>query len=71
MTVAIIDKDRNKDTESDGARKWIGTSETYELKEVKIGTELRVKLSTHEDYVKMFEDTWPKALEVLKTVCER
>jgi hypothetical protein len=60
-----------EDTESESARKWIGCTETYELREVGGGTELRIIVSTHEDYEKMFNDCWPKALELLKDICER
>jgi uncharacterized protein YndB with AHSA1/START domain len=69
--VNIISKDGIEDTESESARKWIGCTETYELREVGGGTELRISVSTHEDYEKMFNDCWPKALELLKDICER
>jgi hypothetical protein len=33
-------------------------------------TELRVDLDSNEEFEKMFEDLWPKALSRLKQICE-
>ena len=69
--VAIISKDGSEDTESDVAKNWKGITETYVLNEVDGFTELSIEIQTHKDYVKMFNDCWPNALELLKDICER
>ena len=69
--VSVISKDGVEDTQSEAAKKWIGATETYELSEVGDKTDLKVSVSTHEDYEKMFNDCWPNALELLKAICER
>ena len=67
----MIKMDGEEDTNSDMAKKWIGATETYELREVEGGTELQVRIETHEEFEKLFNDCWPKALGLLKVVCER
>lgn len=69
--VAVINKDGGEDTVSDAAKKWVGTTETYTFNSVAGGTELLVETETHEDYEKMFNNCFPQALNVLKTICER
>ena len=68
--VAILNKDGTEDTESEIANKWIGVTETYQLKDVNDGTELSIYIFTHEEFIEMFNDGWPTALEVLKGLCE-
>lgn len=69
--VAMMSKDGELDTESGMARKWIGSIETYTLTERDGLTELQVGIETHEDFRRMFEDSWPNALGVLKDLCEQ
>jgi hypothetical protein len=47
------------------------TIEVYELREVDAGTELHVHVTTDEQFEEMFETSWPKALELLKGICEQ
>lgn len=68
--VAVIRQDGTEDTESDAAKIWIGTTETYTLTDVEGETELRVDIGTSADFARMFDDCWPRALELLKTLCE-
>jgi uncharacterized protein YndB with AHSA1/START domain len=68
--IAIINKNGSEDTESDGAKNWIGMTETYVLTEFNGATELSVDILSHEDYVKMFNDCWSDALNFLKGLCE-
>jgi uncharacterized protein YndB with AHSA1/START domain len=63
--------DDMEDTEGEMARKWIGSIEVYELREVDAGTELHVRVTTDEQFEEMFETSWPKALELLKGICEQ
>ena len=69
--VATVDKDGVEDTESEVAKNWIGTTETYSLDEVDGVTELSVTTVTHESFEKMFSEGWPKAIALLKDLCER
>lgn len=69
--VAVLGPEGAEDTESESARKWIGSTETYRLCEVEGGTELLVEVETDADYVSMFDQCWPKALEALRAICER
>lgn len=59
------------DTASDEVKKWLPSFENYSFKEVEGGTEVSVDMTTTEEYKTMFEESWPKALEALKVICER
>jgi uncharacterized protein YndB with AHSA1/START domain len=69
--VATISADGRLDTESDVAKKWIGSLESYTLTETSRGTVLVVDIFSHEDFVEMLNDGWAKALPLLKSLCER
>ena len=69
--VGVISRDGVEDTESESARKWIGCTETYNLRELGDRTELRVTMNVHEQFEPMFNDCWPKALGILMEICER
>ena len=43
--------------------------ENYTFRDVEGGTELRVDMDCSEAYEAMFEDMWPRALQLLKTLC--
>jgi uncharacterized protein YndB with AHSA1/START domain len=49
---------------------WEGAVENYTLKTVGGQTELTIDQDIEEDYLKYFEETWPKALEKLKNIAE-
>ena len=59
-----------EDTESEQARMWVSGFENYTLATVAGGTELRIDLDTPPEYEQFMRDTWPKALEALRGVCE-
>lgn len=59
------------DTTSDEAKKWTPSFENYTLVENDGGTEVRVEVDVTEEYVEMFKDMWPQALQKLKEICER
>lgn len=44
--------------------------ENYTLSEVDGGTELSVEMDADEQYEAMFSETWPRALKILKSLCE-
>ena len=50
---------------------WGDAFESYFLTEKGTGTELRVELNTTEDYQKYFNDTFPKALNLVKQLAEK
>lgn len=60
-----------EDTTSDTVKSWAGALENYTFKENNGKTELIVELDTSEEYKEMFNETWPKALQKLKTLSER
>ena len=64
-------KDGEVDTESDAVKEFAGAHEDYTFKDVDGGTELVVDLDTNDDMKEMIEVTYPKALAVLKDICER
>ncbi|KAA3632736.1 MAG: SRPBCC domain-containing protein [Calditrichaeota bacterium] len=69
--IALITKDGTEDSESDVAKEWYGTTETYSYVEENGKTTLTVEMQTHEKFAPMFEDCWPKALELVKGLCEK
>lgn len=68
--IAVINGDGSLDKESDMAKGWIGTKESYTFKPNKNGTELIVEMSVPEAWEKMFSDGWPAALKKLKELSE-
>lgn len=44
--------------------------ENYTFRDSAQGTELQVDVDTEEKYEAMFAETWPRALAVLKELCE-
>ncbi len=59
------------DTTSDEVRKWAGAHENYAFKETGGKTEVLVDTDTDEEFIKMFEEMWPKALAKLKEISEK
>ena len=64
-------KDGVEDTTSDEVKQWAGARENYTLRENDGRVTLTIDMDTADDYKKYFEDTWPKALAVLKDLSER
>ena len=58
------------DTTSEEVKKWTPAFENYTFTEKDGGTELTIDVDVADEYKGMFEDMWPKALEVLKTLSE-
>lgn len=59
------------DTESDEAKKWSPSIESYTFEEMDGGTTLSVSVQVSSEYTSMFEETWPKALQLLKDLTEK
>lgn len=59
-----------EDTESAEVRSWLPSYEKYFLYEKDGSTELKIEMESVEEYEKMFDETWPKALIELKRLCE-
>ena len=57
-------------TEGPDVEKWANGFENYSFEDIKGITMLRVDLDTTEDFVNFMNDTYPKALEKLKEICE-
>lgn len=66
-----IMKDGKEDTESEEARKWVPAFENYTFSEGGGKTELLVEMDSADEYVQMFEEMWPKALQNLKKLAEK
>jgi L-rhamnose mutarotase len=58
------------DTTSEKVKAWLPAFENYTFKETEGGTELTIDIDTTDEYKSMFEEMWPKALEVLKALSE-
>lgn len=50
---------------------WAGALENYTFKSVDGKTLLSVDMDSNEDFKAYFMETWPKALDVLKSLCEK
>lgn len=54
----------------DETKKWSGAMENYSLKEKERSTELTVEMDMTEEHEKYFSETFPKALEKVKSLAE-
>ena len=59
-----------EDRASGATKNWIGIKENYFFEEIVNHTELTIQMETHPMWLKMFNDTWPIALQTLKNICE-
>ncbi len=60
-----------EDTTSDRVKIWAGALENYTFIDRGDKTELVVDLDINEEFKEMFEGMWPKALQKLKSICEK
>jgi hypothetical protein len=65
-----IYKNGIEDTESEDAKQWAPAFENYSFTDTDGGTEVRIDQDMLEEYKEMFEDMWPKALQILKELAE-
>jgi uncharacterized protein YndB with AHSA1/START domain len=49
---------------------WAGALENYTFTAANGGTGLVIEMDANNDYKSYFEETWPRALNKLKTICE-
>lgn len=63
-------RDGVEDTTSEAVRAWAPAYESYSLREVDGATEVHVELDVLPDWEEFMNDTWPKALARLKSLCE-
>ncbi|RXK62340.1 SRPBCC domain-containing protein [Lacibacter luteus] len=64
-------KDGIEDTTSDKVKVWNGSKENYTLTQNNNGTTLDVEIDISAEYKDYFLGTWPKAMEVIKTMAEQ
>lgn len=69
--IAVINPDGSEDRESETAKGWVGTEESYTFTGNNGNTHVKVEIKTNPAWEKMFADTWPRALEKLKEICEK
>jgi uncharacterized protein YndB with AHSA1/START domain len=69
--IAVLNPGGIEDRDSNVAKGWIGTTESYSFTEQNGVTTLKVELTINPEWEKMFSDGWPKALAKLKEICER
>ncbi|NZA26244.1 SRPBCC domain-containing protein [Luteimonas sp. SJ-92] len=67
--LGYIDDDGVEDTSSEAIRAWAPAYENYLFTATPQGTRLTVEQDMTDDFASM-ADTWPKALERLKALCE-
>lgn len=60
-----------ENTASEEFKAWAGAAENYTFQEKNGETKVLVDTDTLEEYKKMFEDTWPRALQKLKSLAEK
>lgn len=60
-----------EDLSSEKVSAWSGATENYSLKDIGGKTELIVETDVLDDFKDYFMETWPKALEKLKSIVER
>ena len=68
--IAVLLEGGKEDYDSDVAKGWIGTMESYTFNEHNGETDLKVEMIINPDWQKMFDDGWPNALKKLKEICE-
>jgi hypothetical protein len=64
-------KDGKEITEGPDVEKWAGSFENYSFDENDGVTSVTVDLETTEDFIDYMNQTYPKALDKLKEVCEK
>lgn len=59
-----------EDTESPAVKAWAGAEESYYLRTVDGGTELRVEMDLNDEWRDYFMKAWPEALQKIKELAE-
>ncbi|HNQ12975.1 MAG TPA: SRPBCC domain-containing protein [Bacteroidia bacterium] len=63
-------KDGEEITSGDEVESWAGAMENYYFKDVDGGTLLSIEMDSDEQCNDFLDKAWPKALEILKSICE-
>ena len=66
-----IIQDGNEITPGPEVKNWAGATENYSFIKHENGTLLSIDADANEDFKEYFLDTWPKALNKLKAICEQ
>jgi hypothetical protein len=69
--VSMVDKEKNENNEHETAGKWIGSTERYGFMETGEKTRLEIEMNTDQVFAEMFNKSWPRALEIIKSLCEK
>ena len=69
--ISMVDKDRNENNENEMAKKWNGSTERYTFNVIGNKTKLDIEITTDDTFTEMFNTGWPKALEIIKSLCEK
>ncbi len=57
-------------TSGEEVESWAGINENYTFTETNGNTQLVVEIDSNEEFKNYFDETWPKALNKLKEICE-
>ena len=49
---------------------WLGGLENFLFFETAVGCHLRIEMDMNEEFKSYFEETWPKALAIIKELAE-
>lgn len=60
-----------EDLESERVKLWAGATENYTLRPLDGKTEVTVELDVTDEFKDYFRETWPRALDKLKSIAER
>ncbi len=64
-------QDGKEDYDSEFAKGWVDTMESYTFNERNGETDLTVEMIINSEWQKMFDAGWPNALKKLKEICEQ
>jgi hypothetical protein len=68
--VGVVKEGGEVDTESEEVKKWAPAFENYRFVQADGGTELQVEMVVTPDWEAFMKETWPKALNRLRALCE-
>jgi hypothetical protein len=68
--ISMVDKEGKENNGDEMAKKWLGSTESYSFIETGNTTKLEIEMTVDETFTEMFDTSWPKALETIKSLCE-
>ena len=69
--LGMIGKDGSEDFDSEAVKAWAPAFENYRFVDRDGGTEVQVEVETLPGYEQFMQENFPKALALLKELCER